>query len=942
MRDIHKRVLLIGLSLALGLTFLWLLSRNSLSISVRPETSILNVSALGKTLSAPLQINGNPISIEHFPQDRFSTPQILQLRHNWFQDSLVLLGCLITGRDCAHERLEIGATGVSELRLFNPFHTRLHFTHEHQQVDFFVNVAESTLEIWKETQKVGEVQVDPPRVLTTFAPTFASIGLALSVFFLFLSFAPLGSSQTKTNPVQIIPATGLDYLHLLLCFLLGAGLVWWIHGAIFSRLPGFGDEMNYLIQGRIFASGHFSVPEPDFELAKFFKVSWMDIFGTDGRIWDYHPIGNSLILALGWLLGNYWLTVPLIAGGVVAAQFLLAREILESKFWAGIYVLALCSSHYFLTLAASFMAHATCLLFITVYALAISRYLRNEQSRYLYLGAIAISLAFITRPVSAVLFGIVPSLVVLARSPVKKWTRFIAPTTVAIIIASSLFWYAYIISGHFTFPYLIKGPEMGQTLTARWQRGWDFRLKNLFRNWNELQTRIHSFGIMLNIFPLGFAISGAVMNRYRFAMAAGISTLVVYLFGHSFLHWYGWKWEPRMMYEVSFVVVLLGIIGAKTCCELFISKAWIYWPLVTIFVGSLLWAAIADLPRRLHSEYANYLAVKPELYRALEQNRVQNAIVFFDNEMDFAPYSIFNSPDFDGQNIFAISQGENSDYALISRHPGRKVYFSADGKSLVARHNFFEESFEQFSEELHRHGDSKVISVIPWAKYIEPAILSRFPGKVLDDNGLIQQLGHSLNSESWEGSILALVGASRSWGTLLKSAYNCQEIPTTGQTGAYQLYRIGKVNVADNATLPGFYMRCYSGRDWKPPIQKELLSLEVDANDCPGSDVSAQWDTHFYLKNGLELTLAVESDDGAGIWIDGVQVLDNGLQIEHGRLKKSVAVKLAAGEHRFNLKYFNGPSEGFVRVTVGINGVESPLRVSEELPLNFMLHRSDL
>ena len=44
-------------------------------------------------------------------------------------------------------------------------------------------------------------------------------------------------------------------------------------------MPGFGDEMNYLIQAKVFSAGKFFIKEPP--NPEFFKVDWMNIFSED-------------------------------------------------------------------------------------------------------------------------------------------------------------------------------------------------------------------------------------------------------------------------------------------------------------------------------------------------------------------------------------------------------------------------------------------------------------------------------------------------------------------------------------------------------------------------------------------------------------------------------------------------------------------------------------
>src|SRR5439155_7903319 len=108
------------------------------------------------------------------------------------------------------------------------------------------------------------------------------------------------------------------------------------------------------------ASGHLSVPEPPDP--EFFRVDWMHLFGEDGKIWGFHPPGNCVLLALGWLAGSCSITLPIVFGLLLVAQYLLALEVLRDRRFALLTAALVGSSHWLLSLGASFMAHAPSLL----------------------------------------------------------------------------------------------------------------------------------------------------------------------------------------------------------------------------------------------------------------------------------------------------------------------------------------------------------------------------------------------------------------------------------------------------------------------------------------------------------------------------------------------------------------------------------------------------
>ena len=247
-------------------------------------------------------------------------------------------------------------------------------------------------------------------------------------------------------------------------------------------MPGFGDEMNYLMEAHLFAAGHLAVPEPAHP--EFFRVGWMDMFGEDHRVWGFHPPGNSALLALGWLVGVPWLTVPLVFGGMLAAAYLLARDVLGSHAWALVNVTVVATSHDApFSLSSSYTAHAPSFLVLSLYLLFLLRFARTGRARFLLLLAAACAgAAFCNRPMSAALRrrscrfpprwrarG--------ARQRRRTWALALA---IGLAVSSLVFLYTWGITGRFTLPYSIKGPEVGQTVWVRLTKSWDVHESNLF------------------------------------------------------------------------------------------------------------------------------------------------------------------------------------------------------------------------------------------------------------------------------------------------------------------------------------------------------------------------------------------------------------------------------------------------------------------------------
>ncbi len=82
------------------------------------------------------------------------------------------------------------------------------------------------------------------------------------------------------------------------------------------------------------------------------------------------------------------------------------------------------------------------------------------------------------------------------------------------------------------------------------------------------------------------------------------------------------------------------------------------------------------------------------------------------------------------------------------------------------------------------------------------------------------------------------------------------------------------------------------------PANQPLAGTTLSNRFC------VRWTGNFTLSKSGRFTFDVESDDGARLYIDGQEVVNNGGS--HGMMTKQGEVELAAGEHRLRLEYTQG------------------------------------
>lgn len=918
--------------LLLFLLLAWSISSNSLNYQITTNSQKISVRILGQTINFPSEGSAEPLEIFLNPQTRYSTPQYLTLNKGFLLNGCQIISLLFSRKSPWLTKYQQPADSSLNYFHFNPFRTALNIN----QGKFFyrleINIPDASLEVWKENTKLERKIINPPWLKLTILPLLSSLVGAAILFQLILFL----NRKITLNPTERFKSKSTSIVACLV-FFLGTITIGFTFLKIFKAMPGFGDEMNYLIQAKIFASGKVFVKEP--LMPEFFKVSWMDIFGADGKLWNFHPPGNSLLLAIGWLLGKNWITVPLVGGLILLSFYLIAFELFSQPSIAVLAVLITLTSHYFLSLASSFMAHAPCLLFISLSYLFIIKFFKNRNQHYLVPASFFMGLAFIIRPLSAVLSTIVPALAILyflLKSRKIDYFHLFFVLIVGLLTSSIIFIYSYFITGRWTLPYLIKGPEVGLTLFVRLGKELNYHLTNLYRNQNEFQNRIYSLGIFFNYLFFLFPLFFIKRDKNKLFILGGYLSFWFYLIGYSFLHWYGWKWEPRMIYEISFIFFILSAYGLgifyQNTKQIKTAKY------ATILFGLVIFlrTAFVDLPYRFKTEYKNYNFTPTGVRDTIAKRKISNAIIFFANEFLFAPYSPDNSLTFDGNIIYAIFQGDDYNYRLISKFPEKKVFFSPDAQTLVEKPNFYRNDVQKLAKDLiTNYQNYEIITIIPWLKTAETNLNTPLPGKKVDQGEFITLLKNNFaNANTKNRTLLVLIGQSTNLAEVVKNLYSNSLVINKNEYETPIKYQVIDLNSKVSlSSAPGIKMTCYDGTNWDGGIIKQETVGNIEASQCYGNYRSIIWETNFNLLKPEKATFFLDSDDGSVIIINGNVVVDNNLFETHGMERKTGIVDLHKGENNLKIKYFNGPGIGFINAGIlNQTGQEKKISIDSFFP----------
>ena len=183
-------------------------------------------------------------------------------------------------------------------------------------------------------------------------------------------------------------------------------IVWWTWG----QLHPYGllhDELAYVLQAKLFASGQWTAPAPP--MPEFFAQPHVL---NDPVVASKYPPGHSLLLAVGELLfGMPALVVAALSALRGALAFAIARRLTNGAIALGTGMLLLHGqSLYF---GASFFSETTTGAMLLVAWYALLRWHTEGGRAWMVLVAFAVGWCAITRPFSAVLFALPIGFVVL-------------------------------------------------------------------------------------------------------------------------------------------------------------------------------------------------------------------------------------------------------------------------------------------------------------------------------------------------------------------------------------------------------------------------------------------------------------------------------------------------------------------------------------------------
>lgn len=464
----------------------------------------------------------------------------------------------------------------------------------------------------------------------------------------------------------------------------------------YQAQPHILDASAYVMQAKIFASGHLSAPTPS-NLAAFqgpFMVTY------DGRWFAQYPPGASLLLAAGYLLRAPWLIEPIMGALGLWGIYRLGRMWYgHATAWIAVFLGAL--SPFYIYLAASYLSHVPAMFFEVYFLLFLTRYARRMYMRDLVLAAVSWSGLLLTRELSAALVGLVAPVLIfcfywrrLRRERGRLLVGVLAALGVALCGGCVYLIYNYVQTGAaLVTPRALFSPadQLGFGIGVGFYG--QHTLAAGFVNLDELLTSLSidlygwPFYLTLAFLPLAF-VGKRVRKRWDvccLALACVLAAAQVAYFYH------GIYLGPRYLFDTLPFLLLLTARGMTNLAGLVVHAGRSFMPaaaaalrqnsaqvVVAACVGVLLLCNLTYyLPRQLvlHTNFSGLPVTKPVDVGAIYRLHPSHAVILTD---DWYIYNYvvwpLNDPTLSGSALYAYAGSPDAVNALLKEYPHRRFY----------------------------------------------------------------------------------------------------------------------------------------------------------------------------------------------------------------------------------------------------------------------------
>jgi hypothetical protein len=467
-----------------------------------------------------------------------------------------------------------------------------------------------------------------------------------------------------------------------------------------DHVPRVVDEAGYMFQAKIFASGHLSVPAPDY--INYLDFPGIALFRDTTKV--YHRPGFPglpLLLALGMKVNAPWIIPPLLMGTAFVFIFLTGLELFSRWVAWGSVLLGL-TSPWITVLGASFMPHGAELCFGIMFMFFQIKFLQTGRWCHAIGASVAFGIEVLVRPFTSFCLAIpfiLPTLLKFGSRP-RDWMKLIAMVLVIGFLAGLLFLYIReqgVVCG--------LNEEIQKSNNLRRWNPPIISASNYFVNLTELQYSLFGWPAYLTLmfFMLSFFFLPKT-DVQKSLLITFLSVSVLYsLKGH-----FGWCYEPRYWYAAVPSLLIFTAAGIEHIGILLTRslKSYRFFGLTACIIPILLVTInflpvkklrnnfLTELDRtrvsgwywRQFDRFDDYCNIRTGLRDWVEKVKPKNALVFVGGGppiWTMTPIIPLINLDFKGDVIFVKDmESRATNQKMIEKFPGRQVFWSNNGNVI--------------------------------------------------------------------------------------------------------------------------------------------------------------------------------------------------------------------------------------------------------------------
>lgn len=404
-----------------------------------------------------------------------------------------------------------------------------------------------------------------------------------------------------------------------------AVLTWHInHNYLFGE-PTLIDAMSQLVHARYLAAGRLAGPT---DLVQFWHAP--QLLATPNGWVSQYPPGHAALLALGLRLGAVELVGPVLVGMTVLMTSLLAHRVLEPVS-ARIGTLLLAGSSFAAAQAAAYMNHSTAALFAVCALYAAVRARQDGGALAAAATGLSLGLLLFTRPLTAVVVGVVALLALTGALEGRREFRIPArPLLAAALGALPLLLLLLVYNQHFfgspfRFGYTASlGPDGGLGFgTDPWGNHYDLRAAAGYTS-----AELSALNLFLLESPLPVVALAALYLVLAPRLAAGVrlvaTAALLPLLAHAFYWHHGLYMGPRMLAEYTpawCLLVAAAAVGLVRGAPARLRALPAWSPRVfaaAAFFAAWLFAVVVGVPGRI-ATYRSPILPVPQIARMLPE-----------------------------------------------------------------------------------------------------------------------------------------------------------------------------------------------------------------------------------------------------------------------------------------------------------------------------------